>query len=320
MARISFGSPWLAAAGGLGQGLGQGVMAGLEIQEQRRRAEQQRRHDAANLLMQGIKNMPDDPDEAQKYMDQFGQVFQQFTGMKAPPWKVAEAKPFADKMKIAVAEIKQAAPNMSDDQAFSYAYHRLTGGKGAPKMPEERIPWLSPTGQTYMVKPGEAARADISALYGGQRVGIAQEGLGQRERALDISERKMEQETEKPMTPAEVTTFATDWQARLKSAQSPEEKAEITRQIKEQGGDVKDVPIEGAISKKPLWGPTTKSIVVPPSTKIQTKRPGRPGFLGKDAAYESFKKAYAKNPAAAIQRSKELGDGFAERIARETTK
>ncbi len=188
------------------------------------------------------------------------------------------------------------------------------------KPAEERVPWTSPTGAQYMLKPGEAARADVSAFFGPQRVGIAQAGLDLRGQALAQQERhfqeKQETETTKPMSPTEVADFTANSQKRLDSAKGAEETAEITRQIKEQGGDVKTVTVPAW-----PWGTKQKSIVVPPSVKVQTKRPagGAPGFLGGGApTYEQFKAAYAKNPAAAIAASQKAGDGFAERLKKES--
>lgn len=151
MPRISGGSPWLAAAGGLGEGLTGGLLTGMELAERRRRVEAERNRDTMALLMQGVKGMPEDPEQAAAYWQNFGQVFQGVTGQPLPPWNLGQVKPWADRLKDSVAQIK-AATNLPDDQAFTYAFHLLTGGKGAPKVGSTTphgVKWFNVPGQGY---------------------------------------------------------------------------------------------------------------------------------------------------------------------------
>lgn len=302
MPRITM-SPWLAAGAGLGQGFNEGYMAGSQLNLQRQQVQQQKNRDAVNLLMSGVKNMPDDPTEAQNYWDNFGQVFQQFTGKPLPPWKIGQVKSASDKLKAQIDSFVQAG--YSEEDARAYAAQSALGGKGIPKQPEQRIPWQSPvSGKTYMLKPGEAARTEASVILGRERMGLTQQGIDLRERGQEQQEsqfgRKLEQSErhfqEKPK----------------KDEEEAIEKMALKR-------------IEKSIDYKMGTDEERSAMLEKTKETIRKEKQQRAPTKGKspgtsDAAYESFKKAFAKNPAAAIKRSQELGDGFAERYKRELPK
>ena len=190
MAKLNFGSPGMAAVGGLSQGLSQGFTAGSELAMQKQAAKQKQQHDAMNLLMQGMKNMPDDPAQGEAYMKFFGNVFQQATGQPLPdiPW--AKAKPFSDQYKAIEADVNN-IPNLSSDDKKNLVLQRL--GLKPGKQEQQLVPWKSPSGQTYMVKPGEAGRMDIQMILGNERVGLGQSGLDLRQRGLDQAESHFQQ-------------------------------------------------------------------------------------------------------------------------------
>ena len=264
----------MAAVGGLGQGAVQGFQVGADLAMQKQKMQQQKQHDAMNLLMQGIKAAPDDPDQAKPYWDFFGQVFKQTTGKEIPPQLMAQAQPWTERFKKAFTEAKTAFPQMSEPEINNIVLQKF--GMKPMKEQEEKVPWTSPVdGKTYMLKPGEAARAGIQASQGGDRIGLGQAGLDLRQKGLEQSESHFQQKQasettkETSMTPAETTTFASDWQSRLDKAKGPEEVAEIKAQIQGIGGDVKTISVPGA-----LWGTNKKNVVVPPATKKQVTTRG----------------------------------------------
>ena len=173
---LRFGSPWMAAAGGLGQGVGQGVMFGMELAQQKQAAKRQQTHDMFNVLMQGMKNMPDDPAQGEDYMKSLNTFVQQFfPGQKMPdiPW--AKAKPFADRYKKAESEIKAAFPDRPQEWVDQMAAQQL-----GIKAVEPRMTVNTPWGTYGGLKPGEAARIGVQAGSTQQRLGQQGEQFQQR--------------------------------------------------------------------------------------------------------------------------------------------
>lgn len=150
MAKITF-SPWAAMGGGLGEGLTGGLLTGMELAERRRRVEAEKNRDTINLLMQGVKGMPDDPEQAAAYWQNFGQVYQGVTGTPLPPWNIGQVKPLADRLKASVAQLKEAFPGMPEDQLYPWAIQQVTGKappKGGSVVPHG-VKWFNVPGQGY---------------------------------------------------------------------------------------------------------------------------------------------------------------------------
>ena len=142
---IRFPSPWLAAGAGLGGGLGEGFIAGQAAAQRKKEIEQQRQHQAMQLLM-GFSKLADTSPEVA------ASVWKQMT-----PWMVKQGMPTEmphfpttqEKMQKSVEAnvqgfqtakdaIRQQYPGMSEDQVNQFA----AGTVGVP-WKSQAVPWMT---------------------------------------------------------------------------------------------------------------------------------------------------------------------------------
>ena len=279
---LSFGSPWMAAGAGLGQGVGQGVMFGMQLAQQKQAAKRQQQHDAMNLLMQGMKNIPDDPEQGEAYMKFFGNVFEKSTGQKLPdiPW--TKAKPWSDKFKAFEAE--GIAAGLSPEQARNAALER-SGLKGIKSGKEDKPNWVmvpdssKPGGIGFVqgpagnIKGSQPWAGPQYPVYGVTDQGIAPlPGIQQpgkpgfvHQPQTPAGQMPQTTESEVDLAPADVKKFDA-WEAQYNATEDPKERAVIKKKIENAGGQIEEV-------KQPdgwFSTPSPKGMVIPPSTKKRT--------------------------------------------------
>jgi hypothetical protein len=333
MAKISFGSPWMAVGAGLSQGVGQGLMFGMELAERKRAAKQKLDHDSISLLMQGMKNAPDNSEDAPKYWEAFNQLYEQISGgKKIPPALMAQAQPWALKYKKAEAEIKAAFPDRPQEWIDNVVLQKfkMKPLKGATE--EKAVPffrdgkWIgnhkpSQVNPNSGATPAKPWRPDTPVNFLPYDPSNPPQGSFPRgTHAVPIKQPETTIERDAPISETEQKTFKEVHEENLKAAKTPEDKARVIAEIKKRGGDVTSLKGEpGPPGLGWLMGKPGKDIVIPPSTRksVTVKQPGLPGAKGKDAAYQKFKQAYALDPDAAVKASKVRGDGFAERVQKE---
>ena len=274
MAGIRFGvSPWAYAAGGLAQGVGQGFQVGADLAMQKQALQQRKQHDAMNLLMQGIKNIPDDPQQGEQYMKFFGQIFEQTTGQKMPdvPW--AQAKPLSERMKTAVEEMKKANPNLTDEQAFPYAYQIITR-RNAPKAGKEPTQdWYQnpQTGAWEAAPPGVKKHYLPGQQLPGWTYGPNMEKIplepGYKNPPPALKPEKPEKET---FAPEARSKRLTELELIIRNPQSkPFEVQAATEEYKGLGGDVTTTPEKPAPWYKPWGGEAAQQKTKRPDLKLK---------------------------------------------------
>ena len=100
---IRFPSPWMSAGAGLAGGVTEGLALGLQNAHQKKQEEQQRQHQAMQLLMGFSKVAEQDPETARALETQIAPMFEKLSGK---PWQPMKIPTEQDRMARATATEK----------------------------------------------------------------------------------------------------------------------------------------------------------------------------------------------------------------------
>ena len=280
MAKISFGSPWMAALGGTAQG----ISAGFEDNQMAQNQKLQREQMAQQSKQQEVGNFAKLMEVGVKISDSNPEMLPQFIGMVNQKYgynlQVSPAISAIERFKAARAEA--IAAGMTPEQADNWAFQkgRMTPPKGGKEAEQHFM--MTPQGPVP-VAPGKYHNMPSTMIP--QTYFNAQDPSQQFQ--MPPSSHPLPQqpawqvpsttETEADLSPGDLKKFDA-LEAKYNATQDPKEREVIEKQIRDAGGSIEKIKQEPG-----MWGygaaKPDKGMIVPPSTKKKTsvKTPGLGG-------------------------------------------